>query len=184
MNIVFIGFASCGKSATALEVSRRLERRFIDIDREIEARYKRQHSRALRYREIIKREGMQFFFDMEHAILADLKKADDCIIAPGGGAPMREENRVLLKELGRIIYLRTDPDVLLKRMKNKGLPLFLRDDPSIDNLQRLWNERHAVYSRLADITIDNTHYTITTTADCAMAALSQNGLVSPEHDSA
>jgi len=174
MNIVFIGFASCGKSATALEVSQRLTRRFIDIDREIEVRYKQTHSRAIHYREIIQQEGMPFFFEMEHAILSDLTKVNDCVIAPGGGAPMRAQNRDLLKRLGTIVYLRTDPAVLFERMQNKGLPLFLRDNPSIENLERLWNERHAVYTQLADHTIDNTHYSITTTADCVMAALGEN----------
>jgi shikimate kinase len=184
MNIIFIGFASCGKSATALEVARRLKRKFIDIDREIENRYKRMHSRAVHYREIIRQEGMPFFFDMEHAVLSDLKKTDTCVIAPGGGAPMRAQNRDLLKSLGSIVYLRTDPVVLFKRMQKKGLPLFLREDPSIENLERLWNERHAVYTQLADHTIDNTHYTITTTADCVMAALGESDFVDPGQDSA
>ena len=70
--------------------------------------------------------------------------------------------------------LRTDPEILFERMQNKGLPLFLREDPSIAQLARLWNERHAVYAQLADHTIDNTHYTITTTADCVMAALRES----------
>jgi len=179
MNIVFIGFASCGKSATALEVAQRLKLRFIDIDREIESRYERTHSRAVHYREIIQQEGMPFFFDMEHTILSDLTQVSNCAIAPGGGAPMRIENHVLLKKLGIIIYLRTDPTVLFDRMQSKGLPLFLREDPSIENLERLWNERHAVYTQLADHTIDNTHRTITTTADCVMAALRESGFSAP-----
>jgi shikimate kinase len=184
MNIVFIGFASCGKSATAREISCRLKRRFIDIDREIEIRYKQTHSREVHYREIIQQEGMQFFFNIEHAVLSELTRVNNCVIAPGGGAPMRANNRALLKKLGTIVYLRTDPAVIFKRMRNKGLPLFLRDDPSIENLERLWSERHAVYTQLADHTIDNTHLTITTTADCVMDALGGNGLSGPAHDNA
>lgn len=175
MNIVFIGFASCGKSATALEISRRLKLRFIDIDREIETRYARTRAKKLNYRDIIQQEGMPFFFDMEHAALVDLGSVSGCVIAPGGGAPMREQNRELLKSLGIIIYLRTDPAVLFERMQTKGLPLFLREDPSIEHLESLWRERHAVYAQLADHMIDNTHLNISTTADCAMAALRESG---------
>jgi len=175
MNIVFIGFASCGKSATALEISRRLTLRFIDIDREIETRYARTRAKKLNYRDIIQQEGMPFFFDMEHAVLAELEQVSGCVIAPGGGAPMREQNRELLKRLGIIIYLRTDPAVLFERMQTKGLPLFLREDPSMEHLERLWRERHAVYAQLADHAIDNTHLNISTTADCAMAALRESG---------
>ncbi len=182
MNIVFIGFASCGKSATALEVARRLGLKFVDIDREIETRYELTHARTVHYREIIQQEGMPFFFDMEHAILSDLAQASDCAIAPGGGAPMREQNRELLKKLGIIVYLRTDPPVLFERMQTKGLPLFLRDDPSIENMECLWSERHVVYAQLADHTIDNTHLTITTTTDCVMAALRESGFSAPGQD--
>ena len=136
----------------------------------------RAHTRKqLNYRDIIRQEGMPFFFDMEHAILVDLEQVSGCVIAPGGGAPMREQNRELLKRLGIIIYLRTDPAVLFERMQTKGLPLFLREDPSIEHLERLWRERHAVYAQLADHTIDNTHLNISTTADCAMAALRESG---------
>lgn len=175
MNIVFIGFASCGKSATALEISRRLRLRFIDIDREIETRYARTHTKKLNYRDIIRQEGMPFFFDMEHAVLTALEQVSGCVIAPGGGAPMREQNRELLKRLGIIIYLRTDPAVLFERMQTKGLPLFLREDPSMEHLESLWRARHAVYAQLADHMIDNTQLNISTTADCAMAALRESG---------
>ena len=175
MNIVFIGFASCGKSATALEIARRLELDFVDVDREIENRYAVAHPWPVHYREIIQQEGMQFFFDMEHAVLSDLARTCDRVIAPGGGAAMHDQNRALLKSLGIVFYLRTDPQVLFERMQAKGIPLFLRDDPSLENLERLWRERHAVYAQLADQTIDNTHLTVSKTADCVMAALRQCG---------
>ncbi len=175
MNIVFIGFASCGKSATALEVSRRLNLDFIDVDREIEKRYRHTHGFAGHYRDMIQREGLAFFFDMEHAVLAERAPDDTAVIAPGGGAPMRENTRALLRTLGTIVYLRTDPAVLFERMQAKGLPLFLREDPSPGHLERLWNERHAVYVTLADHTVDNTHLTIQETADRVMAALRTRG---------
>ena len=180
MNIVFIGFASCGKSAAALEISGRLGLRFIDIDREIETRYAQTHTGTALYREIIQQEGMHFFFDLEHEILCDLAEETGCVFAPGGGAPMHERNRSLLKKLGTIVYLRTDPAVLFERMQAKGLPLFLREDPSIEHLERLWQERHVVYAQLADHTIDNTHLNISATADSVLAALRESGFAAPE----
>jgi len=180
MNIVFIGFASCGKSAAALEISQRLKLRFIDIDREIETRYAHTHTGLVHYREIIQQEGMQFFFNLEHTILHDLAEENGCVIAPGGGAPMRMKNRDLLKKLGTIIYLRTDPIILFERMQAKGLPLFLREDPSIEHLERLWHERHSVYTQLANHTIDNTHLNISATADCVLAALRESGFPAQE----
>ncbi len=175
MNIVLIGFASCGKSATGQELARRLALRFIDIDREIENLYARACGSRVHYRQLIEKEGMQVFFELEHEALSGLANEDGCVIAPGGGAPMRENNRALLHALGTILYLRTDPAVVFERMQAKGLPLFLRDDPSPEHLERLWNERHAVYQQLADCTIDNTHLSIVETVDSVMAALRLGG---------
>jgi shikimate kinase len=93
---------------------------------------------------------------------------------------MHERNRNLLKKLGTIVYLRSDPVVLFERMQAKGLPLFLREDPSIEHLERLWQERHVVYAQLADHTIDNTHLNISATADSVLAALSESGFTAPE----
>jgi len=175
MNIVLIGFASCGKSAAGQELARRLALRFIDIDFEIEALYANRRGRRVTYRRIIQTEGMQFFFDLEHEALSGLADVCGCVIAPGGGAAMHERNRSLLRRLGTIVYLRTEPAVLFERMRDKGLPLFLRDDPSPGHLERLWRERHAVYAPLADHTVDNTHLDIAATVDRIMAALAESG---------
>ena len=171
MNIVFIGFASSGKSATAYEVSKALELKFVDLDKEIEIRYFLDNSRELHYRDIIRQEGDELFFQLENRVLQELTHLKDLVIAPGGGAPLREENRQLLAELGQVVYLQCDPAVLLKRMQAKGLPLFLRDNPSLEYLTEVWHARHAIYTELADVTVDNSSLTIKETVDAVLAAL-------------
>ena len=74
------------------------------------------------------------------------------------------------------MHLKTDPAVVFERMKAKGIPLFLRDDPSIENLERVWKERHVIYNQMADHTIDNSQLTIAETTDRVVDVLKEQGL--------
>lgn len=177
MNIVLIGFCSCGKSSTAYELARRLNMKFVDLDKEIELRYYLLYGRELHYRDIILREGPELFFRIENEFLTELLWFKDCVIAPGGGCPLRQENRKILSELGKIIYLKTAPEVAFTRMEAKGIPLFLRSDPSLDNVKRIWRERHTVYMALADHVVENSHLTIQQTADRIIAILKGEGVI-------
>ncbi len=164
MNIVFIGFASCGKSATAYAISRMLNMKFIDLDKEIEIRYFFKYNRELHYREIIKQHSPDVFFSIENTTLKELETLSDCVIAPGGGAPLQEENRDILRKLGTIVYIKAKPEILFKRMKAKGLPLFLREKPNLEYLTEIWNTRDKIYSSMTDLVIDNSEITILETA--------------------
>jgi shikimate kinase len=171
LSIVFLGFASCGKSATARVVAERLSLPFVDLDREIEALHRRETGGELTCREIARQEGMPFFRDLEHRALRERLSAPPCVLAPGGGAPLREENREILVKLAPIVYLCCQPEALFERMQGKGLPVFLRDDPTLENLTAVWQERHPVYAALADVTVDNSALSIEATADAVLAAV-------------
>jgi shikimate kinase len=177
MNLVLIGFCSCGKSATAYALSKQLKLKFVDLDKEIEVRYYLKYGKELHYRKIIEEEGAELFFSIENQFLAELICFDNCIVAPGGGAPLREENKRIIKKLGHIVYLQAEPEVVLKRMQAKGLPLFLRDDPSLANLERIWQQRHRIYQELADYTVDNSRLSIEQTADSVLRLLIDKGIV-------
>jgi shikimate kinase len=177
-NIILIGFCSCGKSATAYELAKRLNMKFIDLDKEIEVRYYLKYGEELHYRRIILKQGPELFFRIENEFLSELTWFRDCVIAPGGGTPLREENQLILPKLGTIIYLQADPEVTYQRMQAKGLPLFLRDDPSMENLKRIWAERDKVYLSFADHVLDNSHLSIVETADRIMSILKTHGVIS------
>lgn len=176
MNIVFVGFASCGKSAAAWDLSKRINLKFVDLDKEIEVRYYLSYGKEVHYRQIILDEGPELFFEIENEVLSRLTHLSDCVVAPGGGAPLRPENQVVLKELGPVFYLKTAPEVVLDRMKAKGVPLFLKDDPSLENLKMIWNKRHVVYEGMADFTIDNSELTIAETTDRVIEVLKERHL--------
>jgi len=149
--------------------------KFVDLDKEIEVRYYLNYGQVLPYREIILKEGPELFFRIENEFLNELVWFKDCVIAPGGGCPLREENRKILSQLGKIIYVKTDPEVAFDRMKAKGIPLFLRPDPSMNNVKRIWRQRHSVYMSLADHVLDNSDLTIEQTADRIIDILAEEG---------
>lgn len=171
MNIVFIGFASCGKSATAYEISKMLKMKFVDLDKEIEIRYYLEYGQELHYREIIKKHGSEIFFHIENKVLAELTQLDGCVIAPGGGAPMSQKNRTILKKLGTIVYIKASPEILFQRMSAKGVPLFLKDNSTIEYLTEIWEKRDKIYSAMTNLVIDNSHETISKTARIVLSML-------------
>jgi shikimate kinase len=156
-NIIFIGFASCGKTAVGKLIAAELNYQFFDLDEEIEARYKLEVGVGLSCREIYGLEGLEYFVDIETKVLHNLFVMNSTVLSTGGGSPISEINRPTLKQLGNIIYLFARPDDLLLRMKAKGYPAYLQDNPTLDNLNKHWNKRHPVYKALADIIIDTTN---------------------------
>ena len=76
------------------------------------------------------------------------------IISVGGGLPVREENRVLLKKLGTVIYLRASAETIYERTKHDtSRPLLQGDDPQ-GKIRTLLAAREKIYEDAADIVID------------------------------
>lgn len=84
-------------------------------------------------REIFESEGEERFRDLEVQAVRDACGRDDHIIALGGGAVLREENRALLKNLGSPrVYLRCDAAELLKRIESD--PATAANRPALSSL--------------------------------------------------
>jgi shikimate kinase len=155
--IVLIGFTSTGKSAVGRRLAKHCGMTFCDLDSELMHRYENEHGKRLRCRAIFQEHGEDFFRKLEADTLRSLRGQTGLILATGGGAPMTETNRPLLKDIGVVVYLEAEPAQVMQRMRNKGMPAFLADDPTEENLARVMAERHPVYDDLADISIDTSH---------------------------
>ena len=68
------------------------------------------------------------------------------IIATGGVAGMREENRYFLKQNSLIVLLKKDASLL----QRDGRPL----SKSLEEVKRIEKERKPIYEGFADVTID------------------------------
>jgi shikimate kinase len=97
--IFLLGFMASGKSTVGPVLASKLDRRFIDLDRLIEAKA------GCSVAELIAREGEERFRQLETETLRDAASLSGLVIAPGGGAITREENRELMSRLGITVWL-------------------------------------------------------------------------------
>ena len=116
-NIYLIGMMNCGKSTCAGLLAPRLGLTMLDTDLEIEARTGRTVNR------IFAEKGEAWFRDRETALLRELQGKENLVVACGGGLPLREENRRLMRESGAVLYLRRDPEKCYDGGDMSGRPL-------------------------------------------------------------
>src|SRR5690606_31726257 len=112
-SITLVGMMGAGKSVIGAERARRLGRRFLDSDTEIEA------AAAMTIPEIFARDGEAFFRDREAEVIARLLAGPACILATGGGAWLRPANRAAIRAAGTVVWLDADEDTLWQRLRGR-----------------------------------------------------------------
>lgn len=148
-NIVLIGFMGSGKSTVGIRLSYRMRRVVEDTDKLIEKKQGRKIS------DIFAQEGEAYFRELETDMLKELiSKLQGYIISVGGGTPVREENRSLLKQLGKVIYLRIQPETVYERLKNDTTRPLLQCENPLERIQSLLESRKEAYEGCADVIID------------------------------
>ncbi len=90
----------------------RLDVPFIDTDHVIE------HRIGCSIRDYFDREGEAAFRDLEQTVIADLAANAQGVLATGGGAVLREANRTQLRDHFHVIYLRSSPEDLFRRLRH------------------------------------------------------------------
>ena len=141
-NLVLIGMPGCGKTTVGQLLSKRLNMPLVDSDEEVTRLTGRTPE------EIIARDGERAFRDWETRALRDIGSEHGQIIATGGGAILREENRFFLGQNGWICYLRRP----LEALETDGRPLS-RGGAA---LETLYAQRREIYETMSDLTVDNT----------------------------
>ncbi|MDP1610498.1 MAG: shikimate kinase [Sulfuritalea sp.] len=148
-NIYLVGMPGAGKTTVGRQLARRLQRRFMDADHEIEART------GVRIPLIFDIEGEQGFRDRESKVIAELAKESNLVVATGGGAVLRPENRMALKQGGVVIYLHATPTLLFERTRlDPNRPLLQVADP-MAKIEELFAQRDPIYREVADLVINS-----------------------------
>ena len=135
-----------GKTTTGRELARLTSLPFTDLDDCIVERTGKSIN------EIFLQEGEPYFRKVESELLLEASHREDQIIATGGGIVLDSSNRNRMKATGFVIYLKTSPNVLWERVKNKkDRPLLRGRDPE-KALADLYRSRTPVYEASFDKT--------------------------------
>ena len=171
LTLILIGMPGSGKSTVGRQLGRRLGLPFFDSDHVIEQRI------GCRIREYFEREGEAAFRDLEQAVLAELSGQAGCVIATGGGAVLRPANRERLHASGQVLYLRSSPEELFRRLRHdSSRPLLQVDDP-LARLRALYAERDPLYRETAHFVIETGRPSVPTLTNMIMMQLELAGLL-------
>lgn len=148
-NLFLVGLPGAGKSTLGRQLARRLHKRFVDADVELE------HRLGVSIPTIFEIEGEEGFRDREEVTIAELTMLEDIVLSTGGGAVLRPANRMRLKENGTVIYLHAEPSTLWARIRqSRNRPLLQTADP-MGRLAELYAQRDALYRETADHVVES-----------------------------
>ena len=143
-----------GKTAVGKILARVLDRRFVDTDRLVE------ETTGLAVSELFSKHGEAYFRDRESEAILSLNcyQPGTLVVATGGGAVLRAQNRSVLARSGLIILLTATPRAIKRRVaKNAHRPLLAEN--SILKISSMLQERE-IYYRDCTFNIDTTCLTV------------------------
>nr|WP_277986366.1 shikimate kinase AroK [Noviherbaspirillum cavernae] len=174
-NIFLVGLMGSGKTTVGRALARKLDKRFIDSDHEIEART------GASIPLIFEIEGEASFRQREAEVIRDLTGQSDIVLATGGGAILKPENRDYLKTRGTVIYLRASVNSILQRTSHdKNRPLLQTADPR-QRIERLAREREPYYLEVAHIVVETGRPNVQSLVQTILARL-ETVSMPPEQD--
>jgi shikimate kinase len=158
-----IGYRATGKTTLAKMLADALGWQWLDADGEIERAAGKSIAR------IFAENGEPVFRDLEAKIIADLCRCERLVLATGGGAPLREENRRALRAAGQVIWLRATPETIHSRMSGDATTAdrrpSLTNHAPLDEITQLLIRREPIYRETADFVVDTEGRSPTELAD-------------------
>ena len=137
-----------GKSTIGRLLAKELHLPFKDSDKEIEVRT------GANIPWIFDKEGEPGFRDRETAMIVELCHENGIVLATGGGAVMRPENRQALRNGGRVVYLHASIEQQVARTsRDRNRPLLRNANPE-KILRDLLAVRDPLYREIADLVLD------------------------------
>ena len=170
--IYLTGFMGSGKSTITPILANTLGFKSIDIDQEIE------NSTGKKIAEIFSDLGEEYFREIERSILQEVSRRDGYVISLGGGTVADQSNLSTIKSTGILIYLKSTPEQIFKRMRYKtdrpllrpGIDVTVNDEQLQSRIRELLEKREPFYNQ-AEIIISTDDRRIGATVDKIVRSL-------------
>ena len=147
MNVALIGFRGTGKTTIGKLLSKKLDKKLISSDEEIEKRAK------MSIAKFVKKHGWDRFREIEAEIIDGISDLDECVFDTGGGIVMRNENIINLKKNSLIVLLTADIKTITSRLRSSKRPALTKSN-YLDEIKDVLSEREEKYRKAADYSID------------------------------
>ncbi len=142
LNLVLVGMPGCGKTTLGQLLAKEIGRPLLDTDAMVE------QMAGKTIPEIFEQDGEETFRALETLAVQKACSLQGHIITTGGGAILKEENRLAMKQNGRVCLIERALDLLARN----GRPLSQGDNALVN----LWQEREPCYRKAADFSVQNT----------------------------
>lgn len=154
-HIILIGFKHVGKTLIGRELAKILDKKFIDLDQEVERLYQLRYLKLFTCRQIMQARGEACYRELESEALQEALKSQACVISLGGGTSLSQVNQEMIKT-HTLLHIVAPRGIVFERIMVEGRPAFFdpNEDP-YESFTRLWNERDKVYRKLTTCTVDN-----------------------------
>jgi shikimate kinase len=166
-NIILTGFMGTGKSSIGTKLAERLNREFVDMDREIEK------LTGMTISQLFRRYGEVRFRSEEKLMAKKLAGKRELVVATGGGVVLDQENIQVLRENGIVVCLVADPEEIFQRVsRKKGTRPLLKKNLTVDDIIAMLEERKPFYEN-ADYVVETSGRSIDSVVDDIINRLSQ-----------
>jgi len=155
--IYLIGFMGSGKTTVGRRLAKRIGFDLVDTDRFIEMQ------QGIAVSEIFAQRGEAHFREMEHNILLEIQKLDYAVVSTGGGMTCHSGNMDIMRSTGKVVYLKTSPQTLVRRLLRSRIERPLIKGKTENELHQYvvekLNEREPFYSR-AHVIMENENFSM------------------------
>ncbi|SEL74916.1 shikimate kinase [Roseateles sp. YR242] len=175
MKLSLVGMPGGGKSTVGRVLARQLDAPFVDADAEIE-----RHLGGETIKDYFARMGESSFRDLETQVIAELlNQPGEMVLATGGGAVLRDINRDRMQEHSTVVYLRSSPDELFRRLRHDTTRPLLQVSNPMAKLRELYAQRDPLYRRCAHFVLETSRPSVQGLANMILMQLELAGHIDP-----
>ena len=172
-NIYLTGYRCTGKTSAGRRLAELTGRTFVDADERFVTRS------GLDVSEYVLLNGWKSFRRLETEILREMAEKSGMVVATGGGAVLDPENVRLMKKTGRVVWLRTSPETICRRMSADPATAVMRPGltslPLADEVRETLASREPLYRAARDAAIDTEELSVDEVCGRIMEFLEQKG---------